>query len=105
MHPELDLGERLSRLAVRLMLGVPATIAEFAQQAGTDLLRGDYRRLAEAKLCDPDGIEAANDADILACVYQDRRRLEIVRRAAAAIRRNREQAAVAITPILEPYVA
>lgn len=105
MHPDLDLGERVSRLAVRLTLGVPAPVVELAQQAGADLLRGDYRRLVEAALCDADAIDAADDAAILGCVDQDRRRLETVRRAAAAVRRKRELAAAVTKPILEPYAA
>ena len=105
MHPDLDLGERVGRLAVRLTLGVPAPVVELAQQAGADLLRGDYRRLVKAALCDADAIDAADDAAILGCVDQDRRRLETVRHAAAAVRRKRELAAAAPKPILEPYAA
>ncbi|MGH7120438.1 MAG: DEAD/DEAH box helicase [Acetobacteraceae bacterium] len=104
-HPNLDLGERVARLMVRLTLGVPASAVELAQQAGADLLRGDYRRLLGAGLCEPDSIDAANDAAILSCVDRDRRKLEILRRAAAGMRRRREQAAAAKVPILEPYVA
>jgi helicase len=105
IHPGLDFGERISRLTVRLTLGIPAAAVELGQYAGADLLRGDYRRLVEARLCEPDAIDAAGDADILGCVDRDRRRLEIVRRASANLRRQRERNAAASVPILEPYVA
>lgn len=105
LNLNLDLSDRVARLTVRLTLGVPAAAVELAQLAGGDLLRGDYRRLVSAGLCEPDAIDAADDRSLLNCVDGDVRKLEIVRRASSEIRRRRERAAAARIPILEPYVA
>jgi hypothetical protein len=105
LNPDLDLAERVARLAVRLTLGVPAAAVELAQLAGADLLRGDYRRLVNARLCDPDAIDGADDRSLLNCVDGDVRKLEIVRRASGEVRQRREWAAAVSVPILEPYVA
>jgi hypothetical protein len=105
LNPDLDLAERVARLTVRLTLGVPAAAVELAKLAGADLLRGDYRQLVSAGLCEPDAIDAADDRLLLNCVDGDVRKLEMVRRASGEVRRRRERAAAASVPILEPYVA
>jgi replicative superfamily II helicase len=105
LHPTLNLGDRVSRLAVRLTHGVPAAAVDLAEQGGTDLLRGDYRRLAEARLCEPDHIEAATDGQILACVDLDKKKLALVRDLAKRIAERRAQAVKTSTPILDAYVA
>lgn len=96
LHPALDLEERRGRLVVRLTHGVAGEVVALAQLAGTDLRRGDYRRLAAAGLCESGPIQAANDAAILDCVDQDPVRLEVVRRAAEELAR----AAAAPAPTL-----
>jgi helicase len=105
LHPTLDLGDRVSRLAVRLTHGVPAAAVDLAKLGGADLLRGDYRRLAEARLCEPEQIEAATDGQILACVDMDRRKLALIRDLAKCIVERRAQVIKATTPILDAYVA
>jgi helicase len=105
LHPTLDLGDRVSRLAVRLTHGVPAAAVDLAKLGGADLLRGDYRRLAEARLCEPEQIEAATDGQILACVDMDRRKLALIRDLAKRIVERRAQVIKATTPILDAYVA
>lgn len=105
LHPTLDLGNRVGRLAVRLTYGVPSAAVELAQLAGTDLLRGDYCRLAAAQLCEPEQIDTASDEQLLACLDKDKRKLQLVRDTAKLIARQRAQAAFLTTPVLEPYVA
>jgi helicase len=105
LHPTLDLGDRVSRLAVRLTHGVPAAAVDLAKLGGADLLRGDYRRLAEARLCEPEQIEDAADGQILACVDMDRRKLALIRDLAKRILERRAQDIKPTTPILDAYVA
>lgn len=105
LHPTLDLGDRVSRLAVRLTHGVPAAAVDLAKLGGADLLRGDYRRLADAKLSEPDHIDAATDGQILACVDMDKSKLALVRELAKRIAKHRAEAIKASTPILDTYVA
>ena len=105
LHPTLDLGDRVRRLAIRLTHGLPAVAVDLAQLAGADLLRGDYCRLAAAHLCDPEQINAASDEQILACVDKDKRKLELVRDVARRIAKQREHAATPKVPVLDAYVA
>jgi helicase len=105
LHPTLDLGDRVGRLAIRLTYGIPGTAVDLARFAGSDLLRGDYGRLAAAGLCEPDAIDRATDAQILECVDRSKLKLALVRSAAKDIRRRREQAAKPSGPVLEAYVA
>lgn len=105
LHPNLDLGHRVGRLAVRLTYGVPAAAVDLAQAAGGDLLRGDYCRLAAAKLCEPDQIVAAADNQILACVDASKRKLALVREAAKRVAKRRADAVAPATPVLGAYVA
>ncbi len=105
LHPTLDLGNRVRRLAIRLTYGISGTAVELAQFAGTELLRGDYCRLAAAGLCEPDQIAAATDDQILACVDKDKQKLGLVRDAAQRIAQQRAHAAVLKIPVLDTYVA
>lgn len=102
LHPGLNLGERVGRLAIRLTLGVPAAVVELARHTGVNLRRGDYHRLQASGLCDPDALDAAEDDAILVCVDGDRRKLVCIRQAVEAMIEERQQPA-AVTPLLDPY--
>lgn len=91
IHPELKLSERVSRLLIRLELGVPGAIVELARHAGTTLTRSDYHDLLQAGLNTAEAIEAAADADILHQIGGDEEKLQVVRAAAAATRRGPEE--------------
>jgi helicase len=104
LHPTLDLGDRAGRLAIRLTYGIPGAAVDLAQFAGADLLRGDYCRLVAAQLSEPEQISVATDDQILVCVDEDRRKLEIVRNAAKRVAKRRAESAAPSVPILEPYV-
>jgi helicase len=91
IHPELELSERVSRLLVRLELGVPAGIVDLARYTGTALTRSDYHDLLQAGLNTADAIEAAADSDILRQIGGDEEKLQVVRAAAAATRRGPEE--------------
>ncbi|KRQ93041.1 DEAD/DEAH box helicase [Bradyrhizobium valentinum] len=105
LHPTLDLGNRVGRLAIRLTYGIPSAAVDLAQLAGADLLRGDYCRLASAHLCEPDQISAASDEQLLTCLDKDKRKLQLVRDVAQRIAKRRAQAATAQIPVLDAYVA
>lgn len=50
LHEDIDASAQLSRLLVRLDLGIPGAVAELGSYAGRSLERGDYRQLMEAGL-------------------------------------------------------
>jgi helicase len=106
VHPDLQLGERVERLNLRLTLGITGAAVELARYAGGDLSRGDYRRLIAAGLCDFESILTAEDEALLACVDGNRGRLGILR--SAAERHNADRAATEAAlapPTLAPYAA
>jgi helicase len=105
MHPTLDLGDRVSRLAIRLTYGVPAPAVDLARFAGADLLRGDYCRLTAKALVGSEQIGSASDDQLLACLDKAIRKLEILRDAARRIAKHREQSTKPVIPVLEAYVA
>jgi replicative superfamily II helicase len=84
LHPELRLGDRVERLNLRLTLGIPAAAVDLARYAGAELTRGDYRRLVAAGLCGNKQVTAAAEDALLACLDANRRKLAVVRSAAAA---------------------
>lgn len=106
LHPGLAFGDRVDRLCLRLTLGVPAPVVDLARHAGAQLPRGDYRRLLAAGLHGHREIDVASDEALLACLDGDRRRLAVVRVAAAALAADAEQEdARPPVPQLEPYAA
>jgi helicase len=106
IHPALDLSERVARLAIRLTLGIPGTAVDLAREAGSELLRGDYCRLAAAGLTEASSIDKADDEQVLQCIDHDKRKLGVVRQAARAAAARRQKVIEAVTPpILEQYVA
>jgi replicative superfamily II helicase len=105
LHPTLDLNDRVGRLAIRLTYGLPAAAVDLARIAGTELLRGDYCRLANAGLCDPDKIHGATEEQLLVCLDGDRQKLAVVRDGGKRILQHRAQAAKPAVPVLEAYVA
>ena len=101
----VDLGDRVSRLTLRLTYGIPGAAVDLAREAGTDLLRGEYTRLAQQNLCEATAIQSAQDAALLACVNGDVQKLRVIRDAAEKVADRRERLALAARPVLEPYVA
>lgn len=104
LHPSLSLGDRVSRLTIRLTYGIPAAAVDLAREAGNELLRGDYCRLARGGLCEPGAIGKASEADILACLDGSGRKLEVVMRAAERVAERRSRTIDAASPILATYV-
>jgi helicase len=105
LHPTLDFGDRIARLAVRLTYGVPGAIADIARDAGAGLLRGDYCALAQAGLGDPSVVANADNAAVLTAVGNDPSKVAIVRAAAERVAARRAGTAKVSRPVLEAYVA
>jgi hypothetical protein len=92
LHAGLDLEDRVSRLLLRLDLGIlgPAVdLARFTQRA---LDRSDYRRLCETVLTTREALIAAEDATLLPLLGNDRQKLRDVRDALAKWRPDRAAA-------------
>jgi helicase len=81
LNPGLDLAPRVSRLLVRLELGIPSEAVSLAMSTKDRLNRGDYLSLAAAGLCDYARISAADDGLLLSKVGGSRGKLETLRKA------------------------
>ncbi|MBX4993157.1 replicative superfamily II helicase [Rhizobium binae] len=105
LYPELDLAERIQRLAVRLTYGVPGAAADLAREAGATLTRGDYCALVEAGLADTAKIVTADDGDILRLLGDDKEKVAVVRGAARSAEERKSKAAAAPLPVIPQFVA
>ncbi len=105
LHPELDLAERMQRLAVRLTYGVPGAAADLAREAGATLTRGDYCALVEAGLADTAKIVTADDGDILRLLGDDKEKVAVVRDSARSAEERKSKAAAAPLPVIPQFVA
>ena len=105
LHPALELGDRIGRLTMRLTYGVSAACVDLAREAGAEFLRGDYRRLEDADLLEPDRVAVAEDSELLQCLDHDQVKVATLRAAAHSVGELRRQAGKVASPILEPYVA
>lgn len=102
LYPELDLHERVERLAIRLTYGIEGHLVDLAKHVGNILSRADYARLSKKSLYTPDALDQATDSEILSCLELSVEKLEAVREATKAMRKN---ASKEVHPIfmLEPY--
>lgn len=106
LYPDVDLnmGQRVERLLVRLTYGVPAAAVDLAREAGATLTRGDYCELVRHDLAAIRNIVDAGDERLLAALGGDRQKAEIVREAARLAAVRVSSAEPVRLPILEPYV-
>jgi helicase len=105
LHPTLDLQDRVGRLTIRLTHGVPAIAVDLAREAGANLLRGNYCRLAKEGLCEPEAIAAADEATLLSCLDRDQKKLALLHEVALRVIARRVKATAATAPLLNAYVA
>jgi replicative superfamily II helicase len=101
LHTGLDLTERVSRLLVRLELGVPAGAVAIARYAGARLARIDYQELVKAGLHTLETVESADDGALLTCLSGDADKVHAVRDAAMAVRAEPSPSAVPALPDYE----
>lgn len=103
VHPGLDLSERMTRLFVRLEIGLPSSLAEIGKIIGSQLSRGDYRQLADSGLSSLQDLESASDELIIEKLNEEK--LVLIKE---ALRKFREQYEVEsdlkhpLIPIYEP---
>ena len=90
LHPGTDLNNRRDQLLVRLELGVPAGAVGVGRHAGGRLSRGDYRRLIQAQMINPDIIEASSDERLLSVLESNAEKVDFVRNAVKAHRRQKK---------------
>ena len=102
LNPGFDLSGRLSKLLIRLELGIPADSVELATGAGRTLTRGDYLALLDGGLSTVSQIEESSDELILSHVGGSRPKLRAIRGACLAA--NRQTVSEdSKSPMLEPY--
>ena len=65
LHAGLELEQRVSRLVVRLDLGIQGPAVDLARFAARSLDRADYRRLCDARMTERDTLAAAEDKVLL----------------------------------------
>ncbi len=102
LHPNLDMGYRLSRLLTRLEVGVPVALIDLASIAGNSLARGNYHNLLKAGLASIEALETISDDELLLVLAGDGEKLIVVRDA-IKIFRERELESIPIQPILTTY--
>jgi hypothetical protein len=102
LYPSVPVAERVDRLLLRLELGIPAGAVILAHYAGDRLSRGDYLRLIQNGLSEPEALRNASDDAVLACVEQSRTKLKELRKSAESFRRDAERASHPV-PILPQY--
>ena len=101
LSPGQDAAGRVTRLVIRLDLGIPALAVDLARYAGRALDRADYRRLANAGFAEQPALDAADDAALVAALGNQPRKLQALRAALDEWRNARRVAAPA--PALPPY--
>ncbi|MCY6493887.1 DEAD/DEAH box helicase [Leptolyngbya sp. GGD] len=102
LHPTIsDLDRRLSRLLIRLTLGIPSTAVDVAQVAGSKLTRADYLQLCNSSYISIDKIESSGDDMLLPLINQDVDKLAVLRQAVNTF----QQKEYLSVPPLEQYEA
>jgi len=104
LHPTLDLGDHIGRLAIRLTYGVTGDCVDLAREVGSGLLRGDYMRLSQRSVCEPEKIEASDEQALLECLGDDLNKLKLIRDAVDQMRQKFNDIDKN-SPILGEYVA
>jgi helicase len=103
MNTGLDLGgSRMTRLLVRLDIGIPASVADLGSRIGKVLTRGDYLKLATAGIGTPEQFKEATQNLLLQCLDGSETRLAQAR-AALAKSIDYEAAGGPSVPILPAY--
>jgi helicase len=99
IHPSLEFTARMSRLIVRLELGIPAEAVNLAMMTGDRLSRGDYLSLARARLVDLEKISGTDDSALLVHLAGSQSKLREIRKAVAASRATQGNTTKPIVPL------
>ncbi|MFA5780335.1 MAG: DEAD/DEAH box helicase [Elusimicrobiota bacterium] len=101
LNPNLELSSRVSRLLVRLELGIPADIADIGFRIGRILTRGDYLNLLKAGINTVEQFENSTENVLLTCLGNNREKLQ---QAKLALENYKPEKVSAISlPILPEY--
>ena len=95
LHGIADFEVRLERLMVRLELGIPGDVVEFAKSLGDRLSRGDYLALHNSGLTDSSKLATVSD-DSLQQLLNSHEKVRALRNAAE--RNKGEKAAASVVP-------
>lgn len=101
LHPGVETQQRVSRLLLRLDLGIEGPCVDLAFHAQRTLDRGDYRSLSQANLTALDALVAADNARLQAVLGNDNRKVDALRAAIERWRITRPPAVAA--PALPAY--
>lgn len=102
LYPGTDWMQRTTRLVLRLELGIPSEAVDLARQCGKSLSRGDYLRLTQAQLVDPDALLSASNEALLSCVGYDKTKVGVARAGAEAHKEAAKRLQSSL-PALAPY--
>lgn len=80
LHPGLDLSDRLTKLLVRLELGLPTNAVEIAKPLKNQINRGDYLRLVNSGLTSVEAMKNCSDEILLNCLDRSRSKLSTIKR-------------------------
>ncbi|KKX47290.1 hypothetical protein L950_0227330 [Sphingobacterium sp. IITKGP-BTPF85] len=72
LHPEVNFGERVSKLLLRLELGIPSSIVELAEILGRTLNRGEYLELLKIGIINKDRFINADKQVLLSILSYDK---------------------------------
>ena len=92
--------QRVTRLLLRLELGIQGPMVDFARHARRTLDRADYRRLCKAGMTALEALAESEDSTLLPLLGNDPRKIARVR---DAVERWRESRHPAPPPALSEY--
>jgi len=101
VYPELDLGSRVTRLVVRLELGVPAVLVDLSTETRGAFARPELLALGRAGLGSPEAVQAGEDGAIEAVLGDNRDRVVLLRAAAVRAIAGRVQGEALTLPAYE----
>ncbi|MEJ0053158.1 MAG: DEAD/DEAH box helicase [bacterium] len=101
LNPGFDLSNRVSRLLIRLEIGVPAAGVELGSRIGRILTRGDYLNLLKAGISTAEQFETADEKVLLSCLGDSTDKLEQAK--LALENTSQEEPAPMMPPILPAY--
>lgn len=101
LHPDLELGDRIEKILLRLEKGLPAKVFELAKYTSAFLIRGDYLRLIKANLFTLEAIEQAGDEKLLECIDGSSLKLKALRN--ASTKKKEADNDIPLSPILPTY--
>jgi len=104
LFKNMNLSARLSRLLVRLELGIPSHLAQIGYFVGKNLSRGDYFMLAAAGITSMELLAEASEERIFELLEGSKEKQRIVFKAIAKFNEQKSQrpADMEILPIFEP---